>query len=73
MTSARILSNALARHVTGQSSTARVAELTRKFDRVFAKGALVEVSPTGLRIVSLCESVTINCTAAHEGRLFRYA
>lgn len=69
---ARIFANKLARHVTGQSTTSRVAELTRIYDRVFSCGATVEYSPTGLRIVSPCESVVINCAVADEGRLFRY-
>ena len=73
MTKVRILSNAVARHVTGQSSTARVAELTRLYDRKFAKGAMIEKSHNGLRIVSLCESIVINCADSDEGKLFRYA
>lgn len=70
---ARVLQNALARHVTGQSSTGRVADLTRLYDEKFPKGAaLIEPSPTGLRIISPCESIVINCAASDEGRLFRY-
>jgi len=73
MQTARVLANALARHVTGQSSTSRVAELTRLYDRKFARGATIEVGHDGLRIVSLCESVVINCAASDEGKLFRYS
>jgi len=70
---ARILANAVARHVTGQSTTSRVGELTREYDRKFPGGAcLIEPSPSGLRIVSPCESVVINCAASDEGRLFRF-
>ena len=73
MMDARILSNAVARHVTGQSSTSRVMELTRLYDRKFAKGATIEQGSRGLRIVSLCGSIVINCVASDEGKLFRYA
>lgn len=70
---ARVLANALARHVTGQSTTSRVGDLTRLYDRKFPAGAcLIEPSPTGLRILSPCESVVINCAASDAGRLFRY-
>lgn len=74
MRPARIFANALARHVTGQSTTGRVLDLTRLYDAKFPGcRAFIEPSPGGVRIISPCESVVINASAADEGRLFRYA